>query len=144
MPVPTRRRTRNKSDDLLIPTQADVSAGPSAKKAKTTKKLKERTESDPDKENVLKDKNILVETVTRAGLILKTGKEANILTKDQAVFLKAAHKDITTHIQYPQNVQVNYLFRIVKMLSISMNVTLGTKQLYLLKIYLRMTGGDNI
>ena len=101
MPVTARRRTRNKSDEL-IPTQADTSKGPTPKKAKT-----KRTESDPDKENVVKDDNILVETMFKAGYILKMGGESNILTKDQAVFLKAAHKDITTHIQYPENVQVS-------------------------------------
>ena len=37
----------------------------------------------------MKDDNILVETVSKAGYILKMGGEY-ILTKDQAVFLKAA------------------------------------------------------
>ena len=100
MPGLNRRRTRHTSDDLF-PTQADDS-GPANKKARS-----KRAEAvDPDGENLLEDDNLLVTTIRRAGLLVKTGKEPNVLTSDQAVFVKKINKDISTHLQYPGNIEV--------------------------------------
>ena len=107
MPGLNRRRTRHTSDDLF-PTQAEDS-GPASKKARSKKdnNRSSRAEAvDPDGENLLEDDNLLVTTIRRAGLLVKTGKEPNVLTSDQAVFVKKINKDISTHLEYPGNIQV--------------------------------------
>ena len=106
MPGLNRRRTRHTSDDLF-PTQADDS-GPASKKPRSKRDNRSsRAEVvDPDGENLLEDDNLLVTTIRRAGLLVKTGKEPNVLTSDQAVFVKKINKDISTHLQYPGNIEV--------------------------------------
>ena len=53
---------------------------------------------DPDLENVLADKSLLVECLTKAGMVVKVKEE-------QAIFLKKFNKDISTALDYPDNIE---------------------------------------
>ena len=59
---------------------------------------------DSDQENVLADHSLLVECLTNAGMVVKMGDEQNILKEDQAIFLKKFNKDISTALDYPENI----------------------------------------
>ena len=60
---------------------------------------------DSDQENVLADKSLLVEFLTNAGMLVKIGEEQNILKDDQAIFLKKFNKDISTALDYQENIE---------------------------------------
>jgi len=79
---------------------ADVSLPPSKKSKKTS--------GDPELENVLSDRSLLVESLTNAGMIVKTGADQNLLKFDQAIFLKKFNKDITTVEEYPENIDTMF------------------------------------
>ena len=55
--------------------------------------------------DVLSDKSVLMKSLKDAGLIVKTGSVANILTVDQAIFLKNFIKDVTTQEDFPENIE---------------------------------------
>ena len=93
-----RRRTRTNSGEQLIVSQAIPS-----KRVK-----KSRDEVDQDKENALVDKSLLVECLTNAGMIVKRGEEQNVLKEDQAIFLKKFKKDISTALDYPENLNTMF------------------------------------
>ena len=53
---------------------------------------------DSDQENVLADKSLLVECLTNAGMVVKTGEEQNILQEDQAIINKKFMKTSPPHL----------------------------------------------
>ena len=59
---------------------------------------------DPDLENAVTEKTLLLESLNNAGMIVKNGDVQNVLKEDQAIFLKKFNKDITTAIEYPENI----------------------------------------
>ena len=107
MPGVVKRRTRNSSgggpgplQPQLITSQA-VSADVTLPASKRSRKS---TTVDPDLENVLADKSLLVECLTKAGMVVKVKEEQNVLKEDQAIFLKKFNKDISTALDYPDNI----------------------------------------
>ena len=107
MPGVVKRRTRNSSgggpplQPQLITSQA-VSADVTLP---ASKRVKKSTTVDPDLENVLADKSLLVECLTKAGMVVKVKEEQNVLKEDQAIFLKKFNKDISTALDYPDNIE---------------------------------------
>ena len=62
--------------------------------------------SDDTSSNVLNDKSVLMKSLIDAGFIVKTGSFVNVLSEDQAIFLKKFVKDITTQETYPDNIDI--------------------------------------
>ena len=91
MPGGVKRRSRNASGgQSLLPGNVSMN--------KRSKLL------DPDLENAVTEKTLLLESLNNAGMIVKNGDDPNVLKEDQAIFLKKFNKDITTAIEYPENI----------------------------------------
>ena len=92
MPGAVKRRSRNASGGQSLFSGNNVSMN------KRSKLL------DPDMENAVTEKTLLLESLNNAGMIVKNGDDPNVLKEDQAIFLKKFNKDITTAIEYPENI----------------------------------------